>query len=108
MGSYEDDPKCLILTLSDIQKKIFWCAAIECIKRDTSQTGPIEIKTFFGNLDISTAVVRTTLNRLIDKRILQKEKGKLGKNGFAILSLPKRMLDEAKEIFAEFKALQSV
>lgn len=102
--NYEDDLRSLILSLSDVQKRIFWLIALECIKLNAPRSGPIEIKGFFGNLAISTAVVRTTLNRLVDKHIIQREKGKLGKNGFAIISLPKMMFDEAKDIFAEFQS----
>jgi predicted transcriptional regulator len=67
------------------------------------RTGPIEIKGFFEKLAIATPVVRTTLNRLVDKRIIQREKGKLGKNGFAVISLPKAMFDAAREIIDDTK-----
>lgn len=100
---YEDDPRSMILSLSDVQKQIFWNIATECIKRQNTRTGPIEIKSFFGQLAISTPVVRTTLNRLVDKRIIQREKGKLGKNGFAVISLPKIMFDAAANIFTDFQ-----
>jgi len=100
---YEDEPRSIILCLSDVQRQIFWCIAHECIKRKSTRTGPIEIKSFFNILAISTPVVRTTLNRLVDKRIIQREKGKLGKNGFAIISLPKIMFDAACNIYADYE-----
>lgn len=107
IDSYEDEPRFLILNLSDAQKRIFWHIAIECLNRNAPRTRPIEIKGFFEPLAISTPVVRTTLNRLVDKRIIQREKGKLGKNGFAIISLPKIMFEAAQVILADFKLMKS-
>ena len=101
--NYEDDLRSLILSLSDVQKRIFWHIAVECIKLNAPRSGPIEIKGFFERLSIATPVVRTTLNRLVDKRIVLREKGKLGKNGFAIISLPKGIFDAAQGIVADFK-----
>lgn len=102
--NYNDKPRCLILSLSDAQKRIFWRIAIECINRNSHRTGPIQIKGFFEGLTISTPVVRTSLNRLVDKGVLQRETGKPGKNGFSIISLPKAMFNSSREIWADFKA----
>jgi hypothetical protein len=96
------DPLYLITSLSDAQKRIFWHIALECISRKNSRTRPIEIKSFFASLAISIGVVRTTLNRLVGKRIIQREQGKLGKNGFAIIALPKMIFDAAQIIFNDF------
>lgn len=103
---YEDDARWLLLSLSDVQKRMFWHVAISCINRGALRTSPIEIKSFFSPLGISTGVMRTTLHRLTEKRLLQREKGKLGKNGFAIISIPKTIHDAAKDIFANFEASQ--
>lgn len=107
LTAYENDDRCLILSLSDVQRRMFWHVAFECINRESLRTGPIEIKGFFSALGIATAVVRTSLNRLIEKRLLQREKGKLGKNGFAIISLPKPIYDIAKEIVGDFHNTQA-
>lgn len=107
LAYYDDDARCLLLSLSDVQRRIFWHVAFECINRGDLRTRPIEIKSFFAPLDIATAVVRTSLNRLIEKRLLQREKGKLGKNGFAIISLPKSIYDAANAIVTNFQNAQS-
>lgn len=98
------DPRYLVLSLSDGQRKIFWHTALQCIKRGTSRTGPIEIKSFFEVLGISIPVVRTSLNRLVEKGLLQRERGKLGKNGFAIISLPKMIFDTAERLVQEYNS----
>lgn len=104
LGIFEiNDPKYFVLTLSDAQKKIFWHTAIHCIQRGATNTGPIEVKNFYGPLQISLGVVRTSLNRLIEKGILQRERGKRGKNGFAIISLPKLIFDTTKILTEEYK-----
>ncbi len=96
------DPRYLILSLGDVQRKIFWHTALYCIKRTSPRTGPIEIKSFFDVLDSSTPVVRTSLNRLVEKGLLQRERGKLGKNGFAIISLPKMIFDTVECLVQEY------
>lgn len=105
--TYEDDARCLLLSLSDVQRRMFWHVAFECISRDALRTGPIEIKGFFSTLELTTGVMRTSLNRLTEKRLLQREKGKLGKNGFAIIALPKSIYEAAKEIVNNFQSTQS-
>lgn len=97
-----NDPKLSLIVLSDLQQQIFWHIAKHCISRNTANTGPIEIKSFFGELDITTGVVRTTLNRLGDKRLIQREKGKLGRNGFAVIGIPLLILEAAKDILSGF------
>jgi hypothetical protein len=103
----DDDEHWLLLGLSDVQKRMFWHVAINCLDRGAQRTGPIEIKNFFSPLGISTDVVRTSLKRLAEKGILQREKGKLGKNGFAIISLPRAIHDVAKELFTNFTSAQA-
>ncbi len=98
------DPRFLILGLSDVQRKIFWHTAFHCIKRGAPRTGPIEIKGFFEPLDVATTVVRTSLNRLVEKGLLQRERGKLGKNGFAIISLPKMIFDTTECLVKEYNS----
>jgi hypothetical protein len=96
------NPWYLVVSLSDVQRKVFWHIALECIKRGVPRTGPIEIKGFFEGLEISIPVVRTTLNRLVEKDIIQREPGKLGKNGFAIIALPKMIFDVAAALLNDF------
>jgi hypothetical protein len=107
LTAFDDDDRWLLLSLSDVQKRMFWHVANTCIARGTQRTGPIEIKGFFSPLGISTDVVRTSLNRMIEKGILQREKGKLGKNGFAIISLPRTIHDLAKELITNFNNTQT-
>jgi hypothetical protein len=97
------DPKASLVILSELQRQVFWHVAKQCLNRNVHHTGPIEIKSFFNELDTSTAIVRTTLNRLREKRLIQREQGKLGRNGFAIISLPSLIYDAAKEILAEYE-----
>jgi hypothetical protein len=103
IDSYDDDMRCMLLSLSDVQRRIFWHVAFECINRGDSRTTGIEIKSFFEPLGIDIGVVRTSLNRLNDKRLLQREKGKRGKNGFAIIALPKTTNEIAQELITNFK-----
>ena len=107
LAVFDDDYRCLVLGLSDVQKRMFWHVAINCICRGSQRTGPIEIKGFFSVLGISIGVVRMSLDRLVQKGLLQKEKGKLGKNGFAIISLPRAIHDVAKELFTNFNSTQA-
>ena len=100
---FEDELQYLILNLSDVQKRVFWHVALECLNRNSPRTRPMEIKSFFEKLDISMPVIRTTLNRLVDKRLLQREKGKLGKNGFAIISLSRVTFDAVGVIYKKFQ-----
>lgn len=103
IAAFDDgDDSWLILSLSDVQKRMFWHVAINCIDRGAPKTGPIEIKGFFSPLRLSTDVVRVSLRRLVEKGLLQREKGKLGRNGFAIISLPRPIHEAAKELFANF------
>jgi hypothetical protein len=102
-----DEEHWLLLGLSNVQRRMFWHVAINCIERGAQRTGPIEIKSFFSPLSISTDVVRTSLKRLTEKGLLQREKGKLGKDGFAIISLPRAIHDIAKELFTHFISVQA-
>ncbi len=103
LNVYDDDLRSMLLSLSDVQRRLFWHVAFECINRNDIRTAPLEIKSFFAPLGISTAVVRTSLVRLIEKRLLQREKGKLGKNGFAIIALPKTAFEIAQELVINFQ-----
>jgi hypothetical protein len=106
LNVYDDDLRSMLLSLSDVQRRLFWHVAFECINRGDMRTAPLEIKSFFAPLGISTAVVRTSLVRLIDKRLLQREKGKLGKNGFAIIALPKTAFEIAHDLVINFQNSQ--
>lgn len=101
--NYDDDLRSILLSLSDVQRRLFWHVTFECINREDLRTAPLEIKGFFSPLGISTDVVRTSLVRLINKRLIQREKGKLGRNGFAIIALPKIVLEIAQELVMGFQ-----
>lgn len=100
---YENDTRSIILGLSSTQREVFWRVAIRCINRNTLNTGPLEIADFFSSMRTSIDVARTSLFRLVKKKLLQREKGKLGRNGFAIIAIPKPMFDIASSIFEKFQ-----
>ncbi|MCA9508562.1 MAG: hypothetical protein KC505_09090 [Myxococcales bacterium] len=97
-----DELEHTIVCLSDVQRKVFWLVAFQCLKRNSFRTGPIQIKSFFEPTRIAITVVRTSLDRLVEKGILKRERGKLGKNGFAVISLSKTIFDFASNLVKNY------
>ncbi len=74
-----------------IQRKILFYIVHECVSSNQLKSGPITMESLkiHANTDIDTA--KTALQRLINKCLIQREKGKRGRGGFAIFHITEEL-----------------
>ena len=82
-----------ILNLSGIQKNILEFIADICSMRGEVDTGPIETNMIVEYVRSTNGSVKVSINRLINKGFLIRNKGRTAKGGYINFSIPKKIQD---------------
>lgn len=94
------DPTALynrVINLSGLQRSILEFIADLCTINDDLETGPIETTTIALHAKTSIGSVKTSINRLIEKNLLIRKKGRTAKGGYINLSTFQDVLEVIKE-----------
>lgn len=86
-----------IFRLTGHQKKIFMFIVERCASRAMLTTGVIKGEIFSEITGTSSKMVKTSIQRLVGKKLIQRERGKTGRGGFYIFSLTELIRNAAIE-----------
>ena len=86
-----------IFRLTGHQKKIFMFIVDRCASRAMLSTGVIKGEIFSEITGTSSKMVKTSIQRLVGKNLIQRERGKTGRGGFYIFSLTELIRNAALE-----------
>lgn len=96
------DAKDIVRRLVGLQKKILFFIVDDCVFRNQLYTGPIPTDALKQVTSADTDTLKTAVQRLINKKIINREKGKKGIGGFAIFSISEQIrsavLEEQREV----------
>lgn len=81
-----------LLCLTGIQKKIVECVADICSAGGRLNTGPVETNRICVYVNASRESIKTSINRLINKGILIRNKGKTARGGYIDLGMTEHIL----------------
>lgn len=81
-----------VLRLTGLQKKIVDCVVDICISINKLETGPIETNRLCLYVNSSRESIKTSINRLINKGLIIRNKGKTARGGYINLSITKDIL----------------
>jgi len=90
-------PLYIILRLSGHQKKIFNFILERCVARGLLSTGIVTSETLTSITNTSLTMVNTSIQRLVEKGIIQRENGKRGRGGFYCFGISQDVKDAAVE-----------
>lgn len=76
-----------IFRLSGHQKILFYFVAERCFSRGVLSTGAINNVTLIELLKTSSKMVKTTIHRLVGKKLITRQNGKRGRGGFCSFSI---------------------
>jgi len=88
-----------IAKLAGVQRKILDFVVDICLAREESETGPIETLLVAQYINSTYGSTKTSINRLIEKVFLTRQKGKTAKGGYINLGIP----DEIKQIIVNLR-----
>lgn len=101
-----------IINLSGLQRSILELVADLCSINGNLETGPIETATIALYIKTSLGSVKTSINRLIEKNILIRKKGRTAKGGYLNLSIIEEALciieDQRKKFHKKEKPIDVV
>lgn len=86
-----------IFRLTGHQKKIFMFIVERCASRAMLSTGVIKGEIFSEITGTTIKMVKTSIQRLVGKDLIQRERGKTGRGGFYIFSLTELVRNAALE-----------
>ena len=86
-----------VINLSGLQRSILEFVADFCTINDSFETGPIETTTIALHIKTSIGSVKTSINRLIEKNLLIRKKGRTAKGGYINLSTYQNVLEVITE-----------
>lgn len=84
-----------IFRLAGYQKKIFMLIIEKCVSRGMLSTGGITIETFVEKTGTTSKMIKTSINRLIGKNLIHRERGKTGRGGFYLFSVTEQIRNAA-------------
>ncbi|GEM_PF-2508907 len=86
-----------ILRLSGHQKKIFTFILERCVSRGLLSSGSITSDMLTSLTNTSLKMVNTSIQRLVEKKLLARENGKRGRGGFYCFGISQEVNDAAME-----------
>jgi len=92
-----DSPLYSILRLSGHQKIIFTFILERCLSRGLLSSGMVTSETLTSITNTSLSMVNTSIQRLVDKKLVCRENGKRGRGGFYCFGLTQKVKDAAVE-----------
>src|SRR6185437_13696552 len=104
-----NSPLYIILRLSGHQKTIFNFILERCVTRGLLSTGSVTSETLTSITNTSLTMVNTSIQRLVEKKIIHRENGKRGRGGFYSFGISQEIKDAAVEYrrLTNFDAVES-
>lgn len=90
-------PLYAILRLSGHQKTIFTFILERCLSRGLLSSGVVTSETLTSITNTSLSMVNTSIQRLVDKKLIFRENGKRGRGGFYCFGIGQEVKDAAIE-----------
>jgi predicted transcriptional regulator len=90
-----------IFYLSGYQKTLFFFVLDRSMSRGLLSTGPVTSKTLVDSIRTTHKMVKTTIGRLVSKKLITRENGRSGRGGFYSFSVT----EETRNAFLEYKRI---